>query len=91
MAAHVRFDVICGSSTDHDCTIHHCNMSAVPSPGEVINVKGNPYVVVERGWAAADADHGDGYSYLRISNLYVHTEAVLDDRRYKVKRIKDNH
>lgn len=82
MDIHVRFDVICGSSTDQDRTISQAKMAAVPAPGEVVSVLGNPYVVVERGWAATNGCH----CFIRISNLYVHAEAVLDPSQYKVIR-----
>lgn len=75
-----EFRQICGSSRDTDLRIATLKLPAVPLPGEVINISGNPYVVHERGWAVGETTSGavwsmytDGepplYCYLRVTRL----------------------
>lgn len=83
----VDFRVICGSSRDYDRAIWHGELSAIPNRGDVISIDGSPFVVVEIGWAASSSDNNT-FCYIRVSNLFVHTDAVCDIDRYKIQKVK---
>ena len=43
--------------------IYRADLPRVPNVGEVINIKGNPYIVHARGWAIGDDEDGTGKLY----------------------------
>ncbi len=53
---HCEFRRCLGSSPDSEVPIARYYVPVVPTVGECINIDGNPYIVVERGWAVG----GDG-------------------------------
>jgi hypothetical protein len=71
-----RFDRVESHSRGDDRQIARVLLPQVPNPGEVVNVKGNPYVVVERGWAVGGDSDAEAllYAYLRVSPLQYRQE-----------------
>jgi len=67
----VRFDLVCGSGLSDDRLLEHVRLPAVPLRGEGVNIGGDPYVVVERGWATDKREDGSDslFAYLRVSPL----------------------
>ena len=62
---HVRFDkVISLAHRDRDEVIARFSMGTVPIVGELVNINGEPFQVIERGWAV-DAEDG-AFAYLRV-------------------------
>lgn len=53
------------SNSDYDEFIYRKIMSSVPLPGELININGNPYIVVKRGWAT-DGECSSDYCYMTV-------------------------
>lgn len=65
----IRFDRVRRlSSPDRDATgFATRTCSTAPSPGQVINIAGYPYVVLcDIGWAYGDDDEPGEYCYVRI-------------------------
>jgi hypothetical protein len=61
------FRLICGQNSDFDRLVLRTMIPQVPSPGEVVSLKGHPYLMHERSWAF-DKD-GESYAYCRVSPL----------------------
>ncbi len=53
------------SNRDSDEYVGRYEVPQAPNVGELINLDGNPYYVVERSWATAQ-DHEGLYCYLRV-------------------------
>lgn len=62
---HAEFRRAATEHRDNDTFIMRADVSAVPDRGEVININGEPYRVIERGWALA-SDQPGIYCYLRV-------------------------
>ena len=67
---HVRFDKA-GPNGKYE--FFACQIPAVPAVGENINILGNPYVVINRGWAIAEDeikhnrwDAAKPYAYVNV-------------------------
>ncbi len=85
---HTRFDLICSANKDADRELCRAELLQVPLPGETINLKGNPYVVVDRGWAVENTTAGNSisildphakqYAYVRVSRLYKFKDRFSD-------------
>jgi len=79
-----EFRVICGSTKDSDRRVARYSLPVVPTRGDAINVLGNPYVVHNISWAAADVemkDDDDGlpakgnlWCYVRLAKLFAWAE-----------------
>lgn len=67
---HTRFDQIKAfSNRDEDTTIFRADLHQVPDVGQVVNIKGDPYIVRYVGWAISDDEDRDKYvqyAYVRI-------------------------
>lgn len=68
----VRVNKISISSRDNDTLINWYNWPTAPDVGQVINLEGEPYYVIEKGWAASEGrkqphTFGDHlYCYIRV-------------------------
>jgi len=63
MVIHTRFNRRMKASTrDDDVCVMRADLSQVPSVGELVSLKGNPYIVVERSWSMGEASLDDAYS-----------------------------
>lgn len=53
---HVRFDFAMSlADRDKDRTAYvRADMPCVPGVGETVNLRGNPFIVVERGWSVGE-------------------------------------
>lgn len=76
----VEFRTIESSSRDGDRFLARVPMATVPTPGEIVSVDGNPYIVHDRGYSVRSAtvqnDDGASYAYLRVVRYQPHlTEA----------------
>lgn len=65
---HTRFDYWPSAARkDVRFEIFRANLPQVPSVGEQVNLKGNPYIVHARGWAIGDEDGNDKlYAYVGV-------------------------
>jgi len=62
-----RFDVQTSASKRSVSFLAQCLVPAVPSVGESINVKGDPYIVIRRGWALDDpCENGRLFAYITV-------------------------
>lgn len=57
------------SNKDEDGFIGRYAWAAVPNSNEVINIDGNPYIVIERAWSIHPKDE-NLYCYLRVWPVY---------------------
>jgi len=65
---HIRFNQINSlSNKDEDTFIMRGKCEYVPSIGEVVSLKGEPYIVHERSWAFGDeAEVLNQHCYIRV-------------------------
>lgn len=64
-----RFDLIHkASNKDADTLLGRFDLPVVPLPGELVNINGNPYIAIERGWAIGTdkPDTGRLFAYVRV-------------------------
>lgn len=48
-----------------------CKLDVIPSPGEIININGNPYVVLSKGMALCDGDSSEEtYIYIEVVGYF---------------------
>jgi len=80
-----EFRLALGSSRDSEVRFARYQLPQAPDVGELVNLKGNPFVVTRRGWATG----GDGpedvptalYCYLAISRTHDYRIEVYGDKR----------
>jgi hypothetical protein len=76
MHIHIRFDKVVNlSRKDADITgFLRVDGVAAPSMGEIVNLKGNPYIVINVGWAYDDDDQNDQktqtYCFVRVAPAF---------------------
>lgn len=64
---HMRVELIIKESNkDNDQHIGYWDVYQVPDCGELINLHGDPYRVIERGWALDKAKPDEQYCYIRV-------------------------
>jgi hypothetical protein len=72
MLIDTRFDLITGSTKESDRFLARYSIPAIPQPGELINVDGDPYVVRERAWAIGESADGQPpqlCAYVRLVSM----------------------
>ena len=76
-----RFDKQVRASDQSLEHIMYTDLIQVPAVGEVVNLKGHPYVVIRRGWAMPEDDpDGDLYTqYCYVTVLPATEGDGLDD------------
>jgi hypothetical protein len=60
----VEFRLAPKEDTGHDTFLSEVDMSSVPDVGELINIKGEPYRVINRAWSISRAPAV--YCYVRV-------------------------
>ena len=61
------------SNRDKDGFIGNYAWATVPNKDEVINIGGNPYMIIERAWAISKEDENI-FCYLRVWPLFERSE-----------------
>lgn len=61
----IRFDLIYSAHNRGTVILHRGNYPQVPGVGDLVNINGNPYRVVCRGWAVGN-DDGQLYAYVEV-------------------------
>lgn len=65
----VRLDLINSGSRAGDFCLGSLKLTQVPSRGEIINYRGNPYIIHERSWAYGSGVETEQHAYLRVCTL----------------------
>jgi hypothetical protein len=62
----VRFHLVTSHKEETDKLLGFFFMAQAPASGELINIRGEPYIVVSRAWAVV-GDEDTTFCYIRVS------------------------
>jgi hypothetical protein len=79
-----RFDLAQWRGNDADKMLVKCQLDQVPEVNETININGEPYIVIERGWAI-DPEKSAASSHYPICTQYAYIRVLPFSKKTKEK------